>query len=95
MARPFVVATRPSRPRALAEDPVVIGVVSDPEPDEAVFRLDGQCPVVGSDACGPVGADLLQADRRMMGICLEQGKCFIGELLNLGGQRMVTRPEVW
>jgi hypothetical protein len=46
--------------RLLAEQPIVVRVGTDPEPDEVVRRLDRQGTVAGPDPSRPEAADLLE-----------------------------------
>jgi len=53
--------TSPRR-RALSDQLVIVGVGADPEPDEAIGRLDGQGAVVVSDSRGPIAANFLEPE---------------------------------
>jgi hypothetical protein len=72
--------------RDLAEQPIVVGVGPDPEPDEPVVYLDGKGPVSAPDPGGPDCARLLEAQRWMPRILLEALERLVGEPLNLGRQ---------
>jgi hypothetical protein len=70
----------------LAEQSIVVGVGSDPEPDEAVLYLDGEGSMSAPDPRGPNRTRLLEAQRRMPRILLEALERLVREPLNLGWQ---------
>ena len=53
----------------LADELVVVGMRSNPEPHDAPVRtIDAENAIVKSDSAGPEAADLLEVERRMMRI---------------------------
>jgi hypothetical protein len=67
----------------LAKQPIVVGMVADPEPHEAVGRFERERVIVTSDPSGPRATNLLELKRRMSRILLEIRIRLIGELLDL------------
>jgi hypothetical protein len=45
-----------------SDDFVVFGMRADPEPQQAIRRFDGDCPIVEPDTSRPEAADLLEAE---------------------------------
>ena len=66
-----------------AKRPIVVCVVADPEPHEAVRRFDCERTVVTSDPSGPKAPNLLELKRRISRIVLETLVRLIGECLHL------------
>lgn len=52
----------------LADDLIVVGVRSDPEPLDAVVDIVTECAVVVTHSYGPQRADPLEVKRRMLWI---------------------------
>lgn len=77
-----------------AEQPVVVGVSSNPEPHEVVASFDGECAIVTSGANRPEPANLLQLERRMAKVLVEVCVRLVRKLLDILWQRLVARPEV-
>lgn len=80
--------------RLLAKQPIVVGMTANPEPDVSVWRFDGQGAIVGADPGRPESADLPEAKRWMSRILLQACVRLIGELPDLGRQRLIQRPEI-
>jgi len=80
--------------RELGEQPIVVGMAADPEPDEPVGRFGRECAVVSSHSGRPEPADLLEVKRRVPRILFQACIRLIGELPNLGRQGSILRPEV-
>ena len=78
----------------LADEFVVVGVSTDPEPEQSIGRLDGDGPVMEPDTRGPEPTDLLEVKRWVSGVGSEKGERLISELPNLSGKRSVAGPEV-
>ena len=51
--------------------PVVIGMCANPEPEDAIFDLNSQCPVVKTNPHGPENINLLEVQRRVVGVSLQ------------------------
>ena len=62
----------------LPYDPVVLGVQSDPEPNDAARRFHTERSVLLSNSHGPVTADLLEMKRWMTRIRLEEFEVLVG-----------------
>jgi hypothetical protein len=77
----------------LAKQPIVVGMATNPEPDEPVRRFDRERAVVSADASRPELAHLLEVKRRMR-ILLQARVCLVGEIPNLQRQGSVEGPEV-
>ena len=75
-----------SRTTSLAEQPIVVGVGPDPEPDEPVLYLDGEGSMSAPDPSGPNCAGLLEAQRGMPRILPEALERLVCEPLNLRWQ---------
>jgi hypothetical protein len=75
--------------RGLAEQSIVVGVGSDPEPDEPILYLDGEGSMSAPDPSGPNRASLLEAQRWMPRILLEALERLVREPLDLGWQSPV------
>jgi hypothetical protein len=67
-ARRYSVATAGSE--LSSGHPVVIGMCADPEPEDAIFNLNSQRPVVKTNPHGPEGINLLEVQRRVVGVSL-------------------------
>ncbi len=50
--------------------PVVIGMCTNPEPEDAIFNLNSQRPVVKTNPHGPEDINLLEVQRRVVGVSL-------------------------
>jgi hypothetical protein len=48
--------------------PVVIGMCANPEPKDAIFNPNSQCPVVKTNPHGPENINLLEVQRRVVGV---------------------------
>ena len=65
---------------ASADKPVVRPVSTDPEPNKPVRCFHGHRAIAQPDANRPVAADLLEMQRRMIGIGLQQFECPVGQI---------------
>ena len=70
----------------LANQPIVVGMATDPKPHEAIRSFGRECAVVTSYPCGPEAANLLELKRGIPRILLETLVCLIGEFLHLRRQ---------
>ena len=57
--------------RLLAKQPIVVGMATNPEPDEPIRCFYGQSAVVGADPSRPEPADPLEVKGRMPGVLLQ------------------------
>jgi hypothetical protein len=80
---------------ASADQPVVLSVGANPEPEVALIHLDGQRTMAQTDAHRPVTSDLLELQRRMTRITFQKFIIGIGKLANRRRQRLVGDPEFW
>ena len=65
-----------------ANDPQVLVMVANPEPDEVVAILDCHCSVGGAHPRRPVVADISEPQRGMSGIRLQEFEVPAGRLLH-------------
>jgi hypothetical protein len=65
-ARRYSVATAGSE--LSSGHPVVIGMCANPEPKDAIFNPNSQCPVVKTNPHGPENINLLEVQRRVVGV---------------------------
>ena len=93
MATPFRCGSVPIN--GLADELVVLAVRSDPKPMHPFFRGSTERTVVQANARAPQlpAAELLEVQRRVVEIGLEQRKIFAREQLHIGGQRVKALPE--
>ena len=75
-------------------DLVVFGMRADPYPIHSPFYLDGKRPVVCPHAHRPHFSDLLEVERRMAGIRLENFVILVRELPHICGKRAIEHPEL-
>ena len=63
----------------LADELVVVGMRTDPEPHQAaVWTVDAENAVVESDSARPEAADPLEVERRMMWVGLQESILLVG-----------------
>ena len=75
------------------DQPFLFGVVTNPKPKQTILHFDCQYAMPYTNACRPESTDLLEVKRRMSWIFLEQCEVLVGQLSNVGGQRVVAPPE--
>lgn len=73
---------------------IILGVGSDPVPEDSLRRLDADCPVVVAHAHRPMPSNLLEVQRWMTRVCLQEGEVLVRQLLNVRWQATVVIPEV-
>ena len=88
-----VLGPRLRRDEQLVNQLVIIRVRADPEPEQSVFGFDRQRAVPQADADGPVAPDLLQLQRGMARVFLEERVIFVGSSADGGGQVAIGFPE--
>lgn len=76
-----------------ADKLIILGMRSDPEPDELLISLDSQCPVVQSNPGRPEATDTTKVQRGMPWVGPKQGERRIGQLLDRLRQLVVEGPE--
>jgi hypothetical protein len=69
-------------------------VASDPEPEQSIRDFHHEGTIVETHSNCPILADLLEVQRRVGQIGLEEGIARISQLLDLLGQLAIARPEV-
>jgi hypothetical protein len=79
--------------RGLGDDPIVVGVGPDPEPEEPVRCVDRQGTIVRSDSDRMESAYGLEMQRRVTGISLEELELLVGEGPDVSRQRIIAPPE--
>lgn len=86
---------------AILADQGIIGIVfADPEPlVVAIVVFSSQRPIFLVDPGAPdfaalAQANLLEFQRRVIGIVLQDGKLLIGDLPNFVGQQVIGLPEL-
>ena len=72
---------------------VVVGMRADPKPDQIAIGFDGQRAIAQADTHGPEPSDLLELQRWVLRILLQQRVIFIGKGLHLCGKVRVSLPE--
>ena len=73
---------------------VVLGMGSDPVPENPLRRLHTYGPVVLAHPHGPMPSDLLEVQGRMTRAFLQEGEVLVGQLLDVDGRPVVVFPEV-
>jgi hypothetical protein len=63
----------------LIDEPIVLVVRADPEPQQSFCALTCDYPELKTDACRPETPDLLQVQRWMTRILFEKLKVLVGE----------------
>ena len=69
-------------PSAPIQQPVVLGVAANPEPDEFVGAANGERAVTTAYPHRPETADRLEVERRMPWVRLEQGEVLVRDGLD-------------
>jgi hypothetical protein len=78
----------------LADELVVVGMRTDPEPHDAALRtVDAENAVVESHSARPEAADPLEVKRRMMCVGLQESILLVGQALNCRREGALARPE--
>ena len=66
----------------LSDESVILSVCADPEPDNPVGGLNGNCTVMQTNACRPEAAGFLEMERWVLGVGLQQVERLVGKLLH-------------
>ena len=69
---------------------IVLGVGSDPVPEDSLRRLDADGAVVVAHAHRPMSSNLLQVQGRMTRVCLQKGEILVRKLLDVDGQPIIV-----
>jgi len=78
----------------LTQELIVFGMASDPEPKQPSFYFNRKSAIMKANSDGPVFANLLEVERRVRRVSLEQFIACISQVLNPLGESVITRPEV-
>ena len=57
--------------RLLGDDPIVVCMSADPEPQDSIGSIEAQSPIAGANAHGAEAADAFEVKGRVPGIGLE------------------------
>lgn len=76
-----------------ANQPIVVSVAADPEPDEFIIRRHAESAVPTAHPYGPESAHLLQVKRGVRRVGLEKLKVLVGRSANRARQGSVVSPE--
>jgi hypothetical protein len=68
---------------------------SNPEPEDSVRYFNAQSPVMETDPHGPQAVCLLEVQRRVVRISLQQRECAIRKSLNTRRESAVGVPKIW
>jgi hypothetical protein len=80
--------------RLLAKQPIVVGMATDPKPDETIRRFDCQRAVVRANPCRPELADLLEVKRWVPRLLFQTRVRAVCEIAYVGRQQLIQRPEI-
>ena len=69
-------------------------MMTNPEPLQPIGTLSGERAIVKTDSSGVKDANLLEADRRMAGIALEEFKVLLGERSDVVWKLSIVEPEI-
>lgn len=75
-------------------EPVVFAVMPYPEPDDIVAVLHRSSPIVDTHSGRPHPSHLLEVQRWMPRVILEEAEVRVGKLLNLFRELLVEPPEL-
>jgi hypothetical protein len=76
-----------------ANQMVVFRMGSDPEPEYSVRCIYSQRSMMQACPHRPEPADLLEMERWMLWVCLQQTECFVGECPNRDCKCTIASPE--
>ena len=78
----------------LADELVVVGVRTYPEPHDAAVRtVDAENTVLKPDSARPEAPNLLEVEGGMMWIGFQESVLVVGQVLNGRRERAVARPK--
>lgn len=77
-----------------ADELVILGMGADPEPQQTVGSLDRKRAIMQSYPRRPETTNLLEAERRVLMVDLQEFERLVGKLLNLDGKRSVAGLEI-
>ena len=73
----------------LGDDGIILGMRTDPDPIDAVFDIQTKRPIMRPDSYHPEFIDLLEVERQMPRIRLQEGIVFIREIAYMPRQSAV------
>jgi hypothetical protein len=73
---------------------VVVLMSTNPVPQDSLCRLDSDSAIVVAYTDGPMTTNVLEVQRWVTWVSLQQGEVLIRQLLDLGGEPVVVLPEV-
>ncbi len=79
----------------LANQLVIFGVYSNPKPDDSVRCLYSHRPVTETHTSGPVSTYLFEMQRRMLRVCLQECKGFVGLFTDRSREGVIAGPKLW
>lgn len=77
----------------LADQSIIFGVWSNPEPHDTFRPVVRQHPVVQTDAGRPEAANPLEVERRVIRVQLQQSKVLVRKITHLFWQSIVEPPK--
>ncbi len=85
----------PRLPRAgrSGHQPVVVGVATDPKPQNTIGNLQSERPVGEANTDGSEAANLLEVERGMLGVAFQESEVLIGTPLDQLGQGVIAGPK--
>ena len=67
---------------------------ANPEPEDAIFDLGSQRPVVKTNPHGPENINLLEVQGRVVGVSLQEGESPVGKRSDVCREGSVRTPKV-
>jgi hypothetical protein len=80
--------------RWLADQPVVLGVWTDPKPHDSSRGLDADRTVMGADSRRPEATNFLEVKRWISRVPFQLLEAPVRETLNRNGKRAIALPEL-
>jgi len=72
----------------LAQKFIILRVIADPKPENAILDIDAQCPVMESDTDRSIYFNFFEMKGRMLGIFFQKFKVTASQLLYSSGERV-------
>jgi hypothetical protein len=67
----------------LSNQPIIFGMRGDPKPQQPLFDFDRERPMTETNPHRPIVPGLLEAQRGMLGVLLQQGIVSVGQIANM------------
>src|SRR6266566_73926 len=90
----FLRISRPEQIPDLKLEVIVLFMCADPEPNEAIGALLGECSIMKANPCCPKLSNLLETNRGVMRVGLQQLEFLIGQSAHLSRQLPIMMPEL-